>query len=336
MILPLLPALTLTIEVKNPGALDGPGDPRQSVENAAYMGAQWLQGQWMRLATAANIRGSSGKGTSYINGIQDAGSLVRVSGEGAMSGDEVVQYEVIYDIVNTSEHASFVDYGHDAFHLPSVMTWDTPSVKRSKDGTPYINIPLQHRHYQAPGKRGPGGATLSTRRAMMPAEVYNQAKRLDYRQKTNAGAQFDGNGQFMAADRYKWRGSSTNKRIKRGHVKPDTWAQDSAGAHEMFQERRGSRVVYDRSGKSIGTNPAWKSSKYEGLFRTGAPRQASYLTIRTITPKSEGWHIPAVPGLHIVDQVHALARGAEFQALMALQLGATGRLSGAGTPGGAE
>ena len=57
----------------------------------------------------------------------------------------------------------------------------------------------------------------------------------------------------------------------------------------------------------IETRIHWQSSKYEGLVRVepGRGGGSSFLTFRTITPRSRGWFIPALHG-------HGLARKAAY------------------------
>jgi hypothetical protein len=48
------------------------------------------------------------------------------------------------------------------------------------------------------------------------------------------------------------------------------------------------------------------ASQYEGLRRTPRARGGSaYVSFRTVTPNSPGWHMPARPGLHLAAQVQA-------------------------------
>jgi hypothetical protein len=150
--------------------------------------------------------------------------------------------------------------------------------------------------------------TMNARRTMMPAEVHAAAKRLAFRQPQNVGPVHNASGQFVAADRYKWSSLNAPKRIHRDQVEPDRYRMDSKGDGEIFSERRGATTVYKNDGTTLGTNPAWKTSKFQGLFKTGAKGHASYMTIRTITPTSAGWNIPAQAGKHIARRVAAFAQ----------------------------
>jgi hypothetical protein len=50
-------------------------------------------------------------------------------------------------------------------------------------------------------------------------------------------------------------------------------------------------------------NPAWQSSKFSGLLKSGPKGHSEYTTIRTITPNSPGWNIPAKQGLGVARMV---------------------------------
>jgi hypothetical protein len=306
MALPSLPLFTITVEVAGLEHMDPDTDVRAALEAGAFMGAQWLQSVWLKVAQGMNIRGGGSGEQSYVHGIS-AASIVKVA-EGVTGGADASILEVIFEIVNTSPHAEFVENGRDAFHLPTAMSWNTPRVKRGKNG-PYVHVAFRHAAFVAVGDRGPSGMTMGARRAMMPAEIHEKAKRLMYRMPLLQGPIHSSTGQFIAADRYAWSAQHGPKRIRRGNVRPDLYRQDMAGDHELFNERHGPRVIEKRNGKILGTNPAWKSSKYEGLFKGGTKGGPQYLTVRTITPQSKGWNIPAMPGRHIAARVAAMAQG---------------------------
>lgn len=307
MPLPPIPLFTIQIELEGMGAaFGGAGEKevRDALEAGAFLGAQFLQGLWLKVAQSMNVRGGSGSEQSYVSGIESA-EITKVSTGGSGTAESSM-LEVVFELRNTSPHADLVENGHDAFHLPSAMSWNSPRVKQGKNG-PYLHVAFRHAAFVDTAQRGPSGMTLQARRAMMPDEVYQQAKRLMYRQPLRQGPIIAG-GQFVAADRYTWSATNGPKRIRRGDVQPDVYKMDAGGQGELFLERRGPRTVENRAGKVVGTNPSWKSSKYEGLFKSGTKGHASYMTIRTITPRSAGWNIPAVPGKHIAARVAAFAQ----------------------------
>ena len=145
---------------------------------------------------------------------------------------------------------------------------------------------------------------MSTRKAMMPRHVYSEAKKLDATTRMGAGAQRTPGGQFVAADKYKWGG-----RLKRGAQAGIAMGGPGASsATKGWVESRQAHTIAGRiKGKAV-TNPAWKGSKYQGLFRTeqataGGGKQSTYSTIRTLTPDSPGWNIPALVGKRVAFKV---------------------------------
>ena len=69
-------------------------------------------------------------------------------------------------------------------------------------------------------------------------------------------------------------------------------------------------VGRDGAGNPL-VNPAWGSSKFDGMFKAGSPGHAQYMTIRTITPNSPGWNIPAQAGLYIAARVSKMAESSD-------------------------
>ena len=148
------------------------------------------------------------------------------------------------------------------------------------------------------------GTTMATRKAMMPRHIYNEAKKLDATRRMGAGAQRTPGGQFVAADKYKWGG-----RLQRGKQAGIAMGGPGASAATKgWVESRQAHTIAGRiKGKSV-TNPAWKGSKYQGLFRTeqkkaGGGHDSTYMTIRTLTPDSIGWNIPALVGKRVAFKV---------------------------------
>jgi hypothetical protein len=292
---PLPIPIGITFEVDLEG-LEGPDPLRMhdALFRAAFMAAQYVKTSWIRAAGALGAHNTG----EYLRGIEEHGRIQLVS----MSSDPTADtWEVVVDITNTSKHASIVEEGHAAFHLPSVIDWSGPRVKHGKTG-PYLNIPFRHTAYATPKAREEKGYTRGALRSMMPAEVHHEAKKLSPTTRQGVGPireapQMNGApGRWVALDRYNWGG-----RLKRGQV-PTGFRQDRRGAHELFEERRAERTVGRVRGAPL-INPEWKTSKFEGMFRTGPKNHAAYLTIRTITPTSRGWNIPAQVGYFVVSRL---------------------------------
>ena len=277
--------LSFTINLDTAGleaALDAEGPLLMVMDSAVLQVAQAIQATWVGVAQRLKIRASG----AYIAGITGDGS-VRIIQNATSEGGVI---SAVVDVVATAPHSKIVEDGHVAFHLPSKINWATsPRVKYSKKGVPYLNIPFSHSAYASPEKAEAQGLTTATLRRMMPVEVYNEAKRLTRTVRQKVGPIYDAKGQFLAADRY-----SRGGRLIGG---PSSgFFQSKTGA--LFENRRGARAV------SRGmVNPAWQSSKFSGLFKGGPKGHSEYTTIRTITPNSPGWNIPAKQGLGVARMV---------------------------------
>lgn len=255
-----------------------PNPPAGAVERAfrsATMDvARFAQGLWIRRAQTLDVRATG----DYIRGIQQ-GEVRETAATGSGAG---LAAEV--EVVNRSEHASFVEDGHSAFSLPKAIDWNGPKVRRSVNG-PYLRIPFRHSPYQTPGQRKRSGTTRATLARMLPPALTRQARAL-------------GPGQRL--ERH------TSPHIALGRTRESS-----------FEEHRSARFAgRDRQGNAL-INPAWKSSKVHGLFKTGAKGHHRYMTIRTITPRSLGWNIPAMHG-----------KGVARQVAMSLRSGRGGELAG--------
>lgn len=275
---PPVPVLSFNIEAANLEALEGYSIEMvtQAVERGAFEVANGIKARWL-----TKVRDIGGWDTGkYELGVQTA-SVVFVSRSVQMP---IIQ--VVIDVVNTAPHAAVVEDGHMAFHLPDKIDWgSSPNVKTFKNGTRYITVPF--RHYTP--RKGPG-ITKTAERAMMPAEVYNQAKKLVLSERLMQGRQVTPSGQFVAADRYNW-GGRMERLVPVGH---------KVGG---ILERRGQTEVAPGM-----VNPAWGSSKFHGMVKFGPVRGESYRTFRILTEHSVGWNIPAQAGRHIAADV---AREAE-------------------------
>lgn len=172
-------------------------------------------------------------------------------------------------VVNTSAHASFVEEGHEGFHLPSrIRHW-----KIGKHGQRYLHI--MFRHY-TPGDAG-GGITQRARQ-MMPEEVYARAEKLRPRQRL-----------LMPTGRGSYRQSKSY----------DFYRKAFGGLPTELE------TLLKHSPQPHGYT--WKASPYAGMKKVGraTPKgggHTRYITFRTITPDSTGWYIPPSPGLHIMQR----------------------------------
>lgn len=281
----------------------------RAVADQLLICAQMVKAIWVARAQQLGVSDSG----EYVRGIDEHGEIRRIYERGTMTS-----VEVQLQIVNTAKHASIVEDGHAAFHLPSKIAWGDPGkrVKRGKKG-PYMHIPFRH---AAPTKAS-SGPTKTAIRTQMPADIYARAQRLSRTIAQNQGPFYAAGGvgthtgqMFHQADTY--------KRVGPG---PSRLTHDVAASINVtpggqgIESRRGPRAVAGRIGGRQATNPGWKSSKYAGMMKTGPKGHSRYMTIRTITPNSPGWNIPAQHGRGIARQVaHAVTFGEAGRRISAL------------------
>lgn len=310
--LPIL--ITFGIDLEGTGLDMRPMDELpMRLQAAALEAANYAKAAWAR---TADLLGAHDKG-EYINGIQAAAVIIEHE-QTATDSDGQDYYEVVVAIKNTAPHANIVEDGHVAFHLPSRIDWSRTDgrIKRTSKGKPYLHIPFRH---FAPVKAD-AGPTHQAIRHQMPQDIYEQAKKLRRRERLNQGPIYDEKGQFVAADRYKWTGKRGKHRLERGEVATGFRVDPNGIAVE---ERRSERLIGRTPGpRSKGggrpmVNPEWQTSKWEGLMKTGPIGHTQYMTIRTLTPDSRGWHVPARQGQGIARAVASeLGHDPELRAIV--------------------
>lgn len=333
-----VPRLSTRITLQGAAAFGSPdeGALYDALQRGAMRAAQLVRGTWVTVAKGMGIDRTG----DYIDGIKDRARVeVLEEARGANLGG----YRIVIGITNTSKHAMLVEEGHAAFSLPDAIQWGkgSPRMKRvmkgPNRGMPYLTIPFRHYAYASPSKREEGGYKPHVVAQMLPSSIHKLAQSLERTLPEGAGPQYKGK-QFLAADRYRgehgdrWGGvlvhdapvGSTMQLAARG-----------ADAKRHAEVRRDERVVgVDKLGNTL-TNPAWKTSKFQGLSRMNASGHTQYMTFRIITPKSKGWRIPAMQGKFVMARiVHSMNGGAlREQIARAIQLEA-GRVIGVSIAGG--
>lgn len=259
-----------------------------------------IQATWAALAQRLNVRETG----AYIASIQSSEALQIVQ-RATREGPVVTG---IVEVSASAEHATIIEVGHPAFHLPDKIDWGGPSVKVTASGKKLLHIPFRHAANQSAAEMRAKGTTTSARRRMMPAEIYAQAKELTRTSAQKVGPIHTKGGQFVQADRYTW-GS---------HLRGVSTAGFLSSSEGLVENRRGEKLV-GVTGKSVHlpgggimgkrrlVNPAWQSSRFEGMFKSGPDGHTEYMTIRTITPDSPGWNIPAKQGLYLARRVSQFA-----------------------------
>lgn len=289
--------LRLDIQLDLSGDLPEPdmGTMLRAFNEGALLGGQLLQGVWIRVAGEMDIRSSG----AYIRGISENGR-VEIKPDNR-NGPGSTTWEVVIEVTNTAPHASIIEDGHAAFSMVDAINWNGAGrIKRTKDGRPYLHIPFRHAAYQSAAARASSGMTTTALRSMMPEHIYAKAQKLKRTQRLGVGPIYSKSGQFQAADRYKWGG-----RLDRSGTSPAIIVGSSS--ETTYEEHRGARLIgKDKKGNTL-VNPAWQNSKFHGMFKSGASGHTQYMTIRTITPDSKGWNIPAMVGLGVARRVGSMA-----------------------------
>lgn len=267
----------------------------RAVADQMMIVAQFVKQLWVARAQQMGISDSG----EYVRGIAEQGEIRRVYERSTLT-----DIEVQLQIVNTAKHASIVEDGHAAFHLPSKIRWGDPGkrVKQGKNG-PYMHIPFRHSTPAAAAS----GPTHTALRTQMPTDIYAKAKNLKRTIPNNVGPLYAAGGtgrhtgqMFHQADTYQ----------RGGRLSHDAAGIQVSPNGQGVEARRGARAVAGRIDGRQPVNPAWRSSKYAGMMKTGAPGHTRYMTIRTITPNSPGWNIPAQGGRGVARQVaHAVTHG---------------------------
>lgn len=294
MIGPIPLRLDIQIDLSGDAPEPDMGAMLRAFNAGALLGGQFLQGVWIRVAGEMDIRSSG----AYIRGISENGRIEIIPDN--RNGPGSTTWDVVIEVTNTAPHASIIEDGHAAFSMVDAINWNGAGrIKRTADGRPYLHIPFRHAAYQSAAARASSGMTTTTLRSMMPENIYAKAKNLKRTQRLGVGPVYSPSGQFLAADRYRWGGrldrSGTSPAIIVGHNSETT-----------YEEHRGARLIgKDRKGNAM-VNPAWQNSKFHGMFKTGGEGHSQYMTIRTITPDSKGWNIPAMAGLGVARRVGAV------------------------------
>lgn len=164
-------------------------------------------------------------------------------------------------------YAAEIEAGRPARDLKRML--DTSlKVRVSKDGHRYMYIPFRH---SAPGNTAHGPD--------MPQHVYDMARN-------------------MAPSR----------------VIGQTTRKSGTGAHDMKTRKHLTvpQSVYSWGGRlaagSMGPNKKGKTDRFANMYRfdtstPGGGKSSAYMTFRTMSDKSNGWIVPAKPGLHLAQSV---------------------------------
>lgn len=243
--------------------------------------AETTRALWLARAEMKGIRD-----TDYLEGIRTA----NVELEEFVMENNVAMGSV--SITNESRMAAIIEDGHERYHLPSKINWPTERTKTAKDGTMYLDVPLRHTAFASEGEAKRKGYSHEAMKRMMPSDIYGHAVTLARTIRMNAGKQYNAQGQYVAADKYRVEGTEIDPFV----------ASRLTAVQRMIRTNSSGQVI--SIGKhGAGLHVAGLPKKYEGLLRTGPAGHTEYLTIRRLTEKSQGWWIPAKEGKHIAADV---------------------------------
>lgn len=166
------------------------------------------------------------------------------------------------------KHAEEIETGRPARDLKKML--DTSlKVRQSKDGKRYLIIPFRH--------NAPGGDAHAP---AMPQHVYEQAKALDPSRIVGQTQRLSGTGAFDVKSRTRL---TVNQNVYRwGQSLPEGLAPKLRQQH--------------------------KTDPYAGMVRfntstPGGKQSSTYLTFRVMHEDSQGWIVPAQPGLNLAKTV---------------------------------
>lgn len=193
-----------------------------------------------------------------------------------MTGDFSAMVEADY------KHAEEIESGRPARDLKRML--DTSmKVRRWRDGTRFLIIPMRHNVDKMPDHVQAAAKTLTASRI------------IDDRGLRRAG-------ELTSAAFGIGLVPMSEKRQRRS-----PFAKEIATRKDVmvtrFQYSWGAKLAAG----SMGPNPRGKVDRFAGMYRfdtsaSGAPR-STYLTFRVMSEKSRGWIVPAQPGQHIAQQV---------------------------------
>lgn len=308
---PPLPALQFGLEGIDLDAFGELPIPaiQAALKRGAFLAAEELRRRWVIKARELRVWNTG----EYVRGIEENAKIVVVKETANIPENGTAGLvQVVIDVTNTARHASYVEDGHGPFHLPDKVDWATAkNVKVAKNGTRYITVPFRHAAYASPSQQARQGTTQGTLARMMPRAIYQQALKLDYSRRMNAGRQFTASGQYVAADKYKWGG-----RLTRDVAIGATLPHPGGGT---LMERRGETTVAPGF-----TNPAWAASRFAGMVKMNVKGHSEYLTFRIMKENSPGWNVPAMAGRGVARAVAQEAQNdPDLQEIFALGVAET-------------
>lgn len=179
------------------------------------------------------------------------------------------------------KYAEEIENGRPPRDLKKMLN-TSMKVRRTKDGTRFLVIPLRHKV------------------ANMPPHVYQEAKSLTA--SAIIGQSTRRAGELTSAALGIGMVPMSEKRQRRNPFAKST---------DTHKDVMVNKNIYSWGGRMVagmlGPNPKGKVDRYAGMVRfdtsTPGAKRSTYLTFRIMSEKSTGWIIPAQPGQHIAQKV---------------------------------
>lgn len=155
-------------------------------------------------------------------------------------------------------------------------------VRRTKDGTRFLVIPMRH--------------NLSS----MPSHVAGAAKKL-------TASSITGQGERRAGEIVSARVGMGMLPLGEKRQRRNPFANDPSTRKAIMVTKNHYNWGAALAAGAMGPNPKGKTDRFAGMYRFdtsgGGKKSSSYLTFRVMSEKSRGWIIPAQPGQHIARDV---------------------------------
>lgn len=186
------------------------------------------------------------------------------------------------------KYASDIETGRPPRDLKKMLDTST-KVRRTKDGRRFLVIPFRH---NTPGNEAHAPA--------MPQHVYNQASQLSASSVVSTGLRRS--GEITSAHVGLGMRPLGEKRQRRS-----PYLSSIADKGPAMVTKRNYQWGERLGAGSMGPNPKGKVDRYAGMVRfdtsAGGKRHSTFLTFRMMMEGSNGWIVPAKPGLYLVKQV---------------------------------
>lgn len=178
-------------------------------------------------------------------------------------------------------YAQDIETGRPARDLKKMLN-TSMKVRRTKDGTRFLVIPMRHNV------------------SAMPAAVASAAKMLS--------------ASTITAQSQRRAGELTGFSLGHGMVpmsekrqRRSPFAKDTATKQDVMVTKNHYNWGAKLMAGSMGPNPKGKVDRFAGMYRfdtsSAKAKSSTFLTFRVMSEKSKGWIIPAQPGQHIASDV---------------------------------